>query len=84
MASSLREGESHGAAVKALKWYKKLPAPFIVRAFNHFSGEPDLTSQICLETIKRLETGKTVSDRYMLGLCWLLRDQYEEEVPRST
>jgi hypothetical protein len=34
-------------------------------------------SEICMETLRRLVNGEPVSDRYLLGLAWMLRNLKE-------
>ena len=45
--------------------------------------EGNRLAEICLGTIERLEKGQPVSDRYLLGLCWFLKQGEEEDVKRK-
>ena len=81
---TLEAGEYHPAAEQAMSWYnnwvKEDPARYLqVResiASNALSG--NRLAQLCESTMKRLDKGKPVSDRYLLGLCWFLRSNFNE------
>lgn len=78
--SELKIGEYHPAAADAMRWFNEWKTKSITRyiqtreaiASTALSG--NRLSQICNGTLDRLEKGESVSDRYLLGLCWILRD----------
>jgi len=37
------------------------------------------TAEICLETLRRVTVGDPISDRYILGLAWFLKELEEQE-----
>lgn len=82
---TLTEKEYHPAADSAMVWIKWFIASDPMRwiqikealASTALSG--NRLSEICLSTIERLAEGSPVSDRYLLGLCWFLRDNFERD-----
>jgi hypothetical protein len=82
---TLTEKEYHPAADSAMVWIKWFIASDPMRwlqikealASTALSG--NRLSEICLSTIERLAEGAPVSDRYLLGLCWFLRDNFERD-----
>ncbi len=80
---SLETTEYHPSADSAMAFYRTYPIKdmMMVRealASTALSG--NRLSEICLSTIDRLDKGEPVSDRYLLGLCWMLRDMKERFV----
>lgn len=77
---SLEPTEYHPAADSAMVWFKQTvlsdPRGYLIAkealASTALSG--NRLSEICLSTIERLRTNQPVSDRYLLGLCWTLKD----------
>ena len=66
--------EFHPAALGAFVYVReKLNDPLIEESFANRLGI------ICLETIRRLESDKPVSDRYLLGLAWALMRMEKEK-----
>ena len=81
---TLEEKEYHPSADKALLWYKNWALDFerhacIKEALASTAMSGNRLSEILFETIERLDSGRPVSDRYLLGLCWYLRDKHNEE-----
>ncbi len=82
MKETLDVGEFHPSATSAFKWFQEWKSKDTKRylifkealASTAFSG--NRTAEICLSTLKRLENGEPVSDRYLLGLCWFIREDY--------
>lgn len=80
--SELREKEYHPAAESALVWFKEwqladLQRYMMVReaiASTALSG--NRLAEIANGTLERLDKGEPVSDRYLLGLCWFLKEDY--------
>jgi hypothetical protein len=83
-SSTLKNGEYHPSADSALKWYKIFIFSDIKRwhqikesiASTSLSG--NRLSEILMGTINRLENELPVSDRYLLGLCWFLKNNFEK------
>jgi len=75
---TLKLGEVHPSAHNAFSYIKSTflhPKSLLYReslASCALSG--DRLSEICCETLDRIEKGEPVSDRYVLGLAWALKD----------
>lgn len=78
------EGEYHPAADSAMVWYRNWRDEdahrymVTLESFASTSLSGNRMAEICYETLERLRKGEGVSDRYLLGLCWTLK-QIEEE-----
>ena len=74
---TLGETEAHPAANSAMDWILSIPTPELFRLVQsiELAAESKIRSaEVCAETWRRLTNGEPVSDRYLLGLCWTLRD----------
>lgn len=80
---TIKEGEYHPAADSAMAWVKEWMMIDLARllrteeAFASTALSGNRLAEICLETLRRLEHGEPVSDRYLLGLAWTLRNMEE-------
>lgn len=89
--SEIKEGEIHPSGHTAFVWYhqQNVADPIMMAMIRESIASTALSgnrlAQICAGTIDRIESGKPVSDRYVLGLCWFIRDMIEhikaENVP---
>lgn len=73
--ATLKEGEAHPAAYIALHYLNKKKLDIkdwlmIQEAIASTALSGNRTADICLSTLKRLEKGEPVSDRYLMGLAW--------------
>ena len=73
---TLEPNEYHPAADSAKEYILRLPASEITiwseaLASNAMSG--NRLAEVCSETLNRLLKGQPVSDRYLLGLAWIIR-----------
>jgi hypothetical protein len=69
--------EAHPAAFDALRWLRSLSQEEIAVYSESFAScaiEGNRMAEICSETLNRLMNGLPVSDRYILGLAWAIRD----------
>lgn len=81
--TQLGVNEPHPSAHPAYLWFHQSVVDDPIRyiqlkesiASTALSG--NRLSQVCLGTMNRLEAGQPVSDRYLLGLVWFMRDLYE-------
>ena len=76
---TLKLGEPHPAAFKAKDWISTIPSDKLFTYLESFASlalSGNRLAEICCETLNRLMAGKPVSDRYVLGLAWALRDLY--------
>lgn len=75
MRGELHAGEAHPAAHEAMRWLRNhYPMPMLRESLASCAIEGNRLGEICCETIRRLDAGEPVSDRYLLGLCWMLRE----------
>ena len=82
MNGTLNEKEAHPAVYSALRYLNGvLSDPFrsagIQHAFSSCAIENNRLGEICSETLHRALTGQPVSDRYLLGLAWAVREMDE-------
>lgn len=80
--TTLKLEEPHPAAHDAMAWFNlwrtDMTNYMLTReaiASTALSG--NRLAQICNSTLDRLEKAEPVSDRYLLGLCWFLKDMEE-------
>ena len=78
---TLNEMEPHPAAHEAKAWLLNIVAEEngvkIMRyqeAFASTALSGSRLAEICSETLRRLLNAEPVSDRYLLGLCWAIRN----------
>lgn len=77
---TLKEGEYHPSADSAMRWLNDYRIDHIQEwialqesiASTALSG--NRLAEILHSTIERLDNHQPVSDRYLLGLCWFMRD----------
>lgn len=71
----LNEGEPHPSAYDAKAYILSLPKIKLELAAEILSScvPGNKHAEICMETLNRMNTGKPVSDRYILGLAWYIR-----------
>jgi hypothetical protein len=80
---TLRPDEHHPAADDALAWLnrhfaRKPEAAFrLLEAFSSTSIEGNRLAEVCAETLRRVLAREPVSDRYLLGLVWTIRQMEE-------
>ena len=83
-------GEYHPAADSAMAWLKgymvQHPADYLMHkealASTALSG--NRLAEICCGTIDRLAKGEPVSDRYLLGLAWTIRELANHDEMQET
>jgi hypothetical protein len=74
---TLRPGRPHPAARSALAWIRTQPLPTLLQwqeAFASTALEGNFAAEVYCETLRRLLEGEAVSDRYLLGLVWVMRE----------
>lgn len=83
---TLADGEPHPAAFDAKRWIlayvRRHDTAQVFRLLESFAScsiEGNRLAEVCGETLRRLVHGEPVSDRYILGLCWTLRNMEEQE-----
>ncbi len=73
---TLKEKEAHPASESALAYLKGLGLEKLSmwqECFSSCAIEGNRLGEICSETLYRLMNGKPVSDRYLLGLAWIIK-----------
>ena len=78
--STLRDREPHPAVATALHYLRGLPPSKLLLYQESFAScaiEGNRLGEVCSGTLRRLIAGDPVSDRYLLGLAWAIRDMEE-------
>jgi hypothetical protein len=74
---TLKETEPHPMSYSAMDFFKSLPIERLMLAREAMAScaiEGNRVGEVCGETLDRLFKGQPVSDRYLMGLCWLLQE----------
>lgn len=74
----IAQGEWHPAAETAFEFIKSKGFKNLCiyqEAFSSSAIEGNRLAEICSETLSRIMTGQPVSDRYVLGLAWTMRER---------
>ena len=77
MSETLNPNEPHPAIKSAIAYLSKMSEMELMQhreAFASCAIEGNRLAEICIGTINRLLKNEPVSDRYLLGLVWTLRD----------
>ena len=83
-SGTLEIGEVHPSAHNAFEFIKE----YLLENKDLFTLKESLAScaisgnrlaEVCGETLNRIYEGKPVSDRYVLGLAWFLKEMSEAE-----
>ena len=77
--ATLKAGEFHPMAPSAMAYVKANITMIDVESMASCAIEGNRNAEICLSTYNRLEKGEPVSDRYILGLAWLIKELRESE-----
>ena len=73
----LAPGEPHPAAMSALRYVQGLGLQkqmLYMSAFSSCGIEGNRLGEVCSETLRRVMNGGPVSDRYVLGLAWAIKE----------
>ena len=82
----LNPDEPHPAAYQAQAWIASQSTEDLHRwreAFASCAIEGNQLCAVCAETLNRLLASQPVSDRYLLGLAWVMRSGNWPNAPRS-
>lgn len=78
---TLKIGEYHPSSNSAMAFVKYLITHpdylFLRESLESNAIDGNRCCEICLETLIRVENNDLVSDRYLLGLAWFLKDFIE-------
>ena len=72
---TLKLGEPHPAAIDALRYVKELGfmrQSTIMESLSNCAIEGNRLAEVCGETLRRVLNSEPVSDRYVLGLAWII------------
>ena len=82
-ANTLKIGEFHPSSPSAMAYVKSFYSSTDIGLIKESLASTALSGnrlcEICLATLDRIEKGKPVSDRYLLGLAWFLKELDEAE-----
>ena len=81
MSDALKHKEPHPSALKALEYIQSLPTSELMlwrESFASCAIEGNRLAEVCLGTLNRLLNSETVSDRYVLGLAWAIKEKTNE------
>lgn len=73
MSDTLEVGEMHPMAPEAFKYIKQNISTEDIEAMASCAIEGNRLAEVCLGTYNRIENGEPVSDRYVLGLAWFIK-----------
>ena len=82
----LNDKEPHPAAHAARAFIANIPVSRMTVYFEALSScaiEDNRLGEVCAETLSLLFAGKTVNDRYVLGLAWTLRTMEDNRREQS-
>lgn len=77
---TLKAGEQHPASSNAVMYLNSLGLEKLLsysEAFASCAIERNRMAEICHETLRRILSKEPISDRYLLGLAWTIRDMEE-------
>lgn len=78
---TLEPGKPHPCAYEALEWIRSTVSfeelSLYRESFSSCAIEGNRQAEILSETLRRFMSREPVSDRYLLGLAWALRDLKE-------
>ena len=80
----LNPTEPHPVAQSALEYVVNFAADMkkasiLMESFSSCAIEGNRLGEICSETLNRVIMNQPVSDRYILGLAWFIRNMEDEE-----
>lgn len=79
----LKEGEAHPASYHALEYIKSIGGENLCawrEVFASCALSGNRLAEISGETLRRLLDGEPVSDRYLLGLAWVI---FRKDLPKG-
>lgn len=82
MHGELKRGEYHPAATSAMAYIRSLGYVKLAQVLESLAScaiEDNRLAEICGETLRRVIEGEPVSDRYLLGLAWVIKEMEDEE-----
>lgn len=83
---TLHASEPHPSAELAFDWIRTLPLSDLMlhqESLSNCAIEGNRLAEVCSETLRRLIRSEPVSDRYLLGLAWYLRNAVEQRKEKA-
>lgn len=86
---TLKIGEIHPAAHSAMNYINEFVSNHIhetmilLESFAATAHAGNRLSEACHETLRRVISGEPISDRYLLGLAWTIKEMYDEPVKKN-
>lgn len=77
--ATLKFGEAHPMAHSAIAYVRENMTATHMESLASVALSGDRTADICTSTANRLLKGEPVSDRYILGLAWMIKSLVENE-----
>ena len=74
MEATLEPGEVYPMSHNAMVYVRENLDILTMEAIASTALSGDRTAELCNSTIERLFRGDPVSDRYLLGLAWMLKE----------
>lgn len=78
---TIKDGEYHPAADSALEYLNSLGIMKLIQYQESFSScaiEGNRLAEICSETLDRIMRKDKLSDRYLLGLAWTIKNMEDK------
>jgi hypothetical protein len=79
MTDTLNHDEWHPMAEHAVQYVRSNLSAHTIEAIASCAIEGNRAAEICMGTIHRLQNREPVSDRYILGLAWMLREMKDND-----
>jgi hypothetical protein len=79
-SGTLKAGQPHPMAYHALAYIRQQGLQEVfgwIESFSSCAIEGNEVAEICGETLRRIMAGEPVSDRYVLGLAWFIKNNIE-------
>lgn len=83
MSATLNRGEYHPCATDAMSYIKYHMTYPLIESLASTALSGNRTAEICYATLERIQKGEPVSDRYVLGLAWFLKELLDEVKPEG-
>jgi len=83
---TLEPTEWHPAADSALRFIKShgiQELSMLLESYSSCAIEGNRLAEVCAETLDRAMSGKPVSDRYLLGLAWNMKEMSDARVQKQ-
>jgi len=83
MNDTLALGEFHPQAHAAFAYIRSTMSPMMIEAVASCALSGNRSAELAMGTWNRIQKGEAVSDRYLLGMAWFLREINEVKNDRS-